>query len=248
MGKGSKIEKRTMTYKTRKGFMGNKGKNLINVYNKSNVNIINNELENTRTTSVNVDTTDIQNGNTSTLNTSKSASFQKVEHIQHIQSPRKGNSLSGYRLIDLNILSQIFNVLLCPTCESDSLELHEDSNKKHGLSNLLFLKCSKCEYRNDFFTLSKVGRSFKVNKRIAHSMRSLGTGYTGMEKFNVLINIPPPMTKNVYELIANKFSSVAKEVAEGTMNDAVQDLRNKNFENNTDDIILDIGVSCDGTW
>ena len=41
---------------------------------------------------------------------------------------------------------------------------------------------------------------------------------------------------------------MAKEVAEGTMNDAVQDLRNKNLENNTDDIILDTGVSCDGTW
>ena len=38
------------------------------------------------------------------------------------------------------------------------------------------------------------------------------------------MNMPQPMTKNNYELIANKVSSVAKEVAEGTMNDAVQDL------------------------
>ena len=139
-----------------------------------------------------MDTTDIENGNTSIPNTSKSASFQKVEHIQ---SPRKGNSLSGYRLIDLNILSQIFNVLLCPTYESDSLELHEDSNKKHGLSNLLCLKCSKCEYRNDFLTSSKVGQIFKVNKRIVYSMRSHGIGYTGMEKFDALMNMPPAMTQ-----------------------------------------------------
>ena len=60
--------------------------------------------------------------------------------------------------------------------------------------------------------------------------------------------MPQPMTKNNYELIANKVSSVAKEVAEGTMNDAVQDLWNKNLENSTDDIILDTGASCDGTW
>ena len=79
-------------------------------------------------------------------------------------------------------------------------------------------------------------------------MRSLGIGYTGMEKFNVLMNIPPPMTKNNCELIANKLSSVAIEVAEGTMNEAVQDLRNKNLEKDTDYIILDTGVSCDGTW
>ena len=88
MEKASRVKQRTMTHKKRKGFMGNKGKNLTNVYNKSNVNILNNELENTHT--------DIQSGNTSTPNTSKSASFPKVEHIQ---SRRKLNSLSGYRLI-----------------------------------------------------------------------------------------------------------------------------------------------------
>ena len=52
-----------MTHKKRKGFIGNKGKHLTNVYNKSNVNIVNNVLESTHTTSVNMDTTDIQNCN-----------------------------------------------------------------------------------------------------------------------------------------------------------------------------------------
>ena len=90
MGKAARVKQRTMTHKKRKGFMGNKGKNLTNVYNKSNVNMVKNELENTHTTSVNMNTTYIQNGNTSSPNTSKSACFQKVEHIQ---SPRKENSL-----------------------------------------------------------------------------------------------------------------------------------------------------------
>ena len=99
--------------------MGNIGKNLTNVHNKSNVNTVNNELKITHTSSVNMDPTDIQNGNTSIPNTSKLTSFQRVVHIQ---SSRKNNSLSGYRLIDLNILSQTFNVLLCPTCENYSLE------------------------------------------------------------------------------------------------------------------------------
>ena len=74
-----------------------------------------------------------------------------------MQSPRKDKRVSGYRLRDLNILSQIFNVLLCPTCECDplSLEIQIESNKKHRLSNLSFLKCYKCEYRNNFFTSSK---------------------------------------------------------------------------------------------
>ena len=52
-------------------------------------------------------------------------------------------------------------------------------------------------------------------------MLSLGIGYTGKQKFSALMNMPPPMIKNNYELIANKLSSVAKEVAEGTMDDGV---------------------------
>ena len=49
----------------------------------------------------------------------------------------------------------------------------------------------------------------------------------------------PSMTKNNYKLTPNKWSSVAKKVPEGTINDVVQDLWNKNLENNTDDTVLD---------
>ena len=63
IGRASRVKQRTMTHKKRKGFIGNKGKHLTNVYNKSNVNIVNNVLESTHTTSVNMDTTDIQNCN-----------------------------------------------------------------------------------------------------------------------------------------------------------------------------------------
>ena len=42
MKKASRVKQQTMTHKKRKGFMGNKGNNLTNVYNKSNVNVVNN--------------------------------------------------------------------------------------------------------------------------------------------------------------------------------------------------------------
>ena len=55
----------------------------------------------------------------------------------------------------------------------------------------------KCEYKNDFFTSEKVGRSFEINQRIVYSMRSLEQSYTSIEKFNALMNISPAMTKKI---------------------------------------------------
>ena len=39
-------------------------------------------------------------------------------------------------------------------------------------------------------------------------------GYTSIEKFNALMNISPPMTKNTYETLANNIALFAKDVPE----------------------------------
>ena len=125
--------------------------------------------------------------------TPKSASFHKPENIK---SPVKEKKLSGYRIIDIKILSNVFSILLRQISQCETLVLHEDSSQKHGLCSSLYLKCMKCEYKNDCSTSAKVGRSFEINQRIVYSVRSLGQSYTGIGKFNALMNIPPPMTKN----------------------------------------------------
>ena len=50
----------------------------------------------------------------------------------------------------------------------------------------------KCKYKHDS---EKVGGSFEMNQRIVHSTRSLGKGFTSVEKINELTIIPPPITK-----------------------------------------------------
>ena len=74
-------------------------------------------------------------------------------------------------------------------------------------------------------------------------MRTLGHGHSGMEKFMSLMNMPKPMTQNNYDKLVNKIAT--KSVAEETMTDAADDLRKLNVGA---DNIVDIGVSCDGTW
>ena len=77
-------------------------------------------------------------------------------------------------------------------------------------------------------------------------MRALGHGHAGIEKFTNLMDMPKPMTKKNYEKMSDKLGEVVKEVAEQSMKDAAQELRTKVNAGEND--VVDIGVSCDGTW
>ena len=157
----------------------------------------------------------------------------------------KEKKLSGYRIIDMKILSNVFSMLLCPICQCETLVLHEDSSKKHGLCSSLYLKCMKWEYKNDFLTSEKFGRSFEINQRIVYFMRSLGQRYTSIEKFNALMNIPPPMTKNSYETVTNKIASFTKDVTEETMGDATIEIHYNTSSTNNSATVVDTSVLCD---
>ena len=106
----------------------------------------------------------------------------------------------------------------------------------------------KCEYKNDFFTSEKVDRSFEIYQRIVYSVRFIGQGYTSIEKFNALMNIPPLMTTNNYEKLANKIVSFTKDIAEETMRDAAIEIHSNTSNTNTSATVVGPSVLCDGVW
>lgn len=53
------------------------------------------------------------------------------------------------------------------------------------------------------------------------------------------------MAKNNYEQIANKLTSAAKEISEKKK---CEGIHNQSLWNNTKNVILDTGVSCDGSF
>ena len=132
-------------------------------------------------------------------------------------------------------------------CQCSTLSLGERTLKKQRLSSLLFIKCvtQSCKFINEFCTSMPSGRGFDINKRTAYTMRVLGDGHSGIEKFTSLMNMPKPMTQNNYDKITLKISNVTKAVAEETMSDAATDIREKDIYFNN---VVDTGVSCDGTW
>ena len=102
------------------------------------------------------------------------------------------------------------------------------------------------DFRHEFYTSKASGKDFDINKRLVYTLRALDQGHAGLEKFTALMNMPKPMTANNYDKLVSNISTVAKVVADETMEDAVNDIREvAKADENT---IVNTGIACDGSW
>ena len=172
----------------------------------------------------------------------KTVSQNKVQHIATDTPKQSDPNITGYRIMDVEILSDIFCELNCPSCNTNKLKLHERLNQKKGLASLLVLNCNECDYEREFYS-SQLCRDkfFDVNTRIVYAMRSIGQGYSSIEKFNALMNLPKPMAATSYEKTVSSLLKASHEVAEETMKEAAEELKDG-------DEVKDVGISADGSW
>ena len=164
-------------------------------------NVVNNGL-NTSFSDVNTiaDAVNIVN-NDDDASTSFTASAKKIQPIE-ASSPTAHESITGYRIVDMEILSSVFSLLSCPSCDGKSVfNLSDIVSERKGLASHLLLKCKMCSYSHEFYTSRSNDCSFDINKRIVYSMRACGQGHAGIETFTSLMNMPRPMTANNYDKI-----------------------------------------------
>ena len=86
-------------------------------------------------------------------------------------------------------------------------------------------------------------KPFEVIFRAVYGMRTIGGDHTSLEKLCDMLHMLKPMNVKNYNNISNDLRDAAKVVAEKSLNDAANDLKNS-----TDGDILDIGDSVDGSW
>ena len=121
--------------------------------------------------------------------------------------------------------------------------LQEDYEKK-GLTPLLTIKCTLCNFCTDSYSSRSYDNTFDINIRAAYSMRAIGKGYSELETFTSLMNLPKPVTSNNYDKIFNKWVKATEAVIDITMQDACEELR----ADSSRDAITDVEVSSGGTW
>ena len=78
--------------------------------------------------------------------------------------------------------------------------LQEDYQKK-GLTPLLTIKCTLCNFCTDSYSSRSYDNTFDINIRAAYSMRAIGKGYSELETFTSLMNLP----KQSQQIIMIKF-------------------------------------------
>jgi len=90
------------------------------------------------------------------------------------------NFVTGYRIIDMELLSVAFNLLLCPECNNNVVF---NENKKQGCSVMFSITC-RCGWEHNFWLFRKVDttgqdfskcRGFDINKRFLYAMTKLWT-------------------------------------------------------------------------
>ena len=68
----------------------------------------------------------------------ETASSSKIQDILTDTPKQSDKSITGYRFIDIEILTCVVAMLSCPECQTCTLNLHENFSKKDGICLLSF--------------------------------------------------------------------------------------------------------------
>ena len=160
MVKTCRLKAKTKVYRKRRSFFGRRPQDLNNIVNTVNneLNTVNNSVNNSvntelEATIIELEEAESSSGNIDSVNkqSCSSATSSKIETFE-ASTPKEKNGISGYRIVDTEILSNVFSVLLCPICTSNELFLGERATKKQGVASCLYVKCSNCSYTNQFYS------------------------------------------------------------------------------------------------
>ena len=174
-----------------------------------------------------------------------SASARKIGNPCPLNAPPVKATVTGYRFIDMEMLNDVFQQMVCSECGSSCcLVLEDDPRERKGSASHLRVRCQTCGWVYTFYTSKKVQHSFDINKRFVYAMRSMGQGHSSMKRFCGLMNMPPPLHLKAYSASNAALTKAAKTVATKSMKDAARELHS----GEDGDQIVKCGVSCDGTW
>ncbi|GFW39409.1 CCHC-type domain-containing protein [Trichonephila clavipes] len=160
--------------------------------------------------------------NSSATSTNASSSKIKIpaafdEEIAEYQ--RK--PLTGNRIIDMEVLLNLFLQLCCPRCFEEGILLSEDST--YGLCSNFVIRCKHCDFYSGFSSSKKTLNCPEVNTRFVYGMRQIGKGFSAGFKSCGTLNLPR-LSKTAYTNHENKLMSVISEVSELSMQKAASEL------------------------
>lgn len=186
-----------------------------------------------------------------------SASAKKINASSDADACSGDNELEysfHYLIIDCELLQGIIDVVgKCPRCKESGLVVSNNLAEKKGLSNLLLISCTSCDYVLSTYTSQHIPRPntrgqkpFDINARAIIAFREIGKGHAAMEQLFGLMNFLPIMGKDSFQQMNGDIGASYSRVAKQCMLEAANELHADPVNEN--DLLVDVGVSCDGTW
>ena len=156
-------EKTPPPYRTKRKQRSSRRKKRATPYNRS--------ISTTTTTTTTTD------GSIDTHLEAPTVSHSKIINIEHRTETKNDDELTGYRIIDIGILSSVFAIVSCPECSCIGLRLTQ--KKKNKVWHSACACNAGCGCEKEFWTSPKKSKSrnYEVNGRMFYAMRRLGKGY-----------------------------------------------------------------------
>jgi len=179
------------------------------------------------------------------------ASQQKLSYLQ-VQSSESEDDLpaneQGRRIFELPSLREaLYSSVCCSTCHEGSIELKEDLSSKQGLYTAPYLYCSNCQKTTPIsFSVCEPSKTLAINRCSVFANKCVGGTYSDLSTFFAMLDLPSPVARCTYSLYIKNILDGSVSAAEKSMEGARKQVRE--LAGASSDEIIDVLVSCDGTW
>lgn len=171
---------------------------------------------------------------------------RRSESSRTTRTNERDTNVTGYRFVDMELLTEAFQQMPCIECGNFCLALEDNQFERNGCASLLRLHCKECGWVYCFRTSKNVQHYFDINRRFVYAMRGIGQGEASAKRFCAHMNMTPPPNRNAYNACNVALSKAVKDVAMETMEEAGKEVHL--LKQVDADELGQCAVSCDGTW
>ena len=124
----------------------------------------------------------------------------------------------GCRLFELDGLKSVFQGVRCGECGEKGLVYREDFSKRQGLYTAPYLVCESCSSQV-LIPFSSVGtrQVLCVNRKAVFANKCAGGSASSLQMLFTMLDMPLPVSKNVYTVHLHEIETEAMVQAEESM-------------------------------
>ena len=187
----------------------------------------------------------------------ETASERKLGTVKRTRTTEyyEDQSSISYRLVELSSLMNSFQEL--HNCKKGKLVFNDEQAKRYGNSSLIHIECTKCKKKVYLQTSANCGGKWKaknasdINRRMVYSACEMGVGREAISVMCEILNMPPPCQPSSWNEHSQTLYQAHKQAVDEKLAKArmhVHELYREENPDLTEDDVIEIAVSFDGTW